>query len=307
MNGPSNKLFSIDAEGEQNNSITILDQNTSINPTNISSNNNSQLLYNFQENNQRSLTISSYMPLPFNINNKKAVINPQNNDDQSFKWAILAKHVTGNNKHRVNNNYFIHANKYNFNNIHFPTPFIDITIFEKNNFNTSINVYGLFQPNKKSNLYNVYPLRVVEEEKFNHFDLLMLSNNGREHYTFISNFSRLISRQKTLYGHLQLFCKRCFTSFDDGPRKNKLSGQEALDEHIKICGLHKAILPIMPNEGTMLEFEAWTKTQRHPVVIYADFEALLVKVDESKGVNTKSIQNYKNVVCKIILYTSYFV
>lgn len=36
----------------------------------------------------------SYIPLPKDITKKKAIINPQNTDQQSFKWAILAKHVT---------------------------------------------------------------------------------------------------------------------------------------------------------------------------------------------------------------------
>jgi len=36
---------------------------------------------------------SSYIPLPENIMRKKAVINPRNNDDDCFKWAILARHV----------------------------------------------------------------------------------------------------------------------------------------------------------------------------------------------------------------------
>jgi len=41
----------------------------------------------------------------------------------------------------------------------------------------------------------------------------------------------------------------------------------------------------------MLEFDAWKKTQRHPIVINADFEALLKKTDEKCGNNnTKNIQ-----------------
>jgi len=41
---------------------------------------------------------SSYMELPDVIENKKATINPQNLYMQWFKWAILAKHVTAENK-----------------------------------------------------------------------------------------------------------------------------------------------------------------------------------------------------------------
>ncbi|KAL4104876.1 hypothetical protein QTP88_020152 [Uroleucon formosanum] len=41
---------------------------------------------------------SSYIPLPVDIKNKKAVINLQKSDQQCFKWAILARNVLGKNK-----------------------------------------------------------------------------------------------------------------------------------------------------------------------------------------------------------------
>jgi len=49
----------------------------------------------------------------------------------------------------------------------------------------------------------------------------------------------------------------------------------------------------MPAEGTVLEFNAWQNAQRHPIVIYADFEALLIKSDERKGDNTTIIQKHR--------------
>jgi len=39
--------------------------------------------------------------------NKRAIINPRNKDQLCFKWAILAKHVVGDNKFRVNKNKII--------------------------------------------------------------------------------------------------------------------------------------------------------------------------------------------------------
>jgi hypothetical protein len=95
----------------------------------------------------------------------------------------------------------------------------------------------------------VYPLRVVNEEKINNFDLLLVMDEENTHYVYISNFSRLISAQKTRHDGRVVFCKRCFTLFDDRRHKFKLSGQEALDQHKLICGEHKPILPKMPKEG----------------------------------------------------------
>lgn len=238
---------------------------------------------------------SSYIELPAFIEKKRGTINPQNNDEQCFKWAILAKHVTGTTVCRVNGGYKQHENKYNFDGISFPTPLSDIPKFEKNN-NVSVNVYGLekkFQPPQKYPTYVVYPLRVVDEEKANHFDLLLMTDGDNSHYVYISNFSRVIRSQKTGHKERVVFCKRCFTSFDDRRHKFKLSGQDALDQHNLICGAHKPILPEMPKEGECIDFKTWKNTVRHPFVIYADFEALLVKTNEDKGKSTKIIQKHE--------------
>jgi len=173
---------------------------------------------------------SFYIELPAFIVRKRAIFNPQNNDEQCFKWAILAKHVTGTTVCRIGENYKQHENKYNFYGISFPIPLSYIPKFEKNNVNVSVNIYEIekrFQPPKKFPTYEVYPLRVVDEEKANHFDLLLVTDGDNSHYVYISNFSRLIRSPKTRHDGRVVFCKRCFTSFDNQNLKFKLSGQEA--------------------------------------------------------------------------------
>lgn len=49
----------------------------------------------------------------------------------------------------------------------------------------------------------------------------------------------------------------------------------------------------MPKEGDAVEFEAWCKTVRHPVVLYADFETIPKKNEERRGENTTIIQAHK--------------
>jgi len=118
---------------------------------------------------------SSYIQLPVYIDRKRFTINPQNNDQQCFKWSILAKHKPEQSVYRVGQYYTKYEDKYNFNGLLFPTLLSDITKFEKNNQNVSVNVYGLgkkFQPPKKYPTYEMYPLCVVDEEIANHFDLL---------------------------------------------------------------------------------------------------------------------------------------
>ena len=127
---------------------------------------------------------SSYIQLPSYIERKRSIINPQNNDQQCFKWAIIARHISSDNKYRVNEEYIKHEEKYNFEGISFPTPLTDIVKFQKNNPKVSVNVYGLdkkFQPPRKYPTYEVYPLRVVDEEKADHFDLLMITYGDNSH------------------------------------------------------------------------------------------------------------------------------
>ncbi|KAE9543696.1 hypothetical protein AGLY_002092 [Aphis glycines] len=248
---------------------------------------------------------SSYIELPAYMDRKRATINPQNVDRYCFKWAILARHVTKPPVYRVGENYRQHEDKYNFDYITFPTPLSDIPKFEKNNINVSINVYGLdkkFQPPRKYPTYEVYPLRVADEEKTDHFDLLLVTDGDNSHYTFISNFSRLIRKQKTGHDGRIVFCKRCFTSFDNQNLKYKLSGQEALDQHKLICGAHKPILPEMSKEGECLQFEAWKKTQRHPTS--HNFETILMKTDKDKGHNTRIIHKHEAMSYGLIVKAS---
>ncbi|XP_060871326.1 uncharacterized protein LOC132945570 [Metopolophium dirhodum] len=242
---------------------------------------------------------SSYLPLPPSIADRKAVINPQNIDLECFKWAILAKHVPHVNRTKVGANYFCEEHRYDFSTLSVPTPVSEIKLFKRANPGTSINVYGVRKcinnKNKKSTTESAaYPLRVVDDELPDHFDLLLITGSGeKSHYTYVSNFSRLASMQKNSREHRLFFCKKCFTSFDDLPLRYKLHGEEALARHRLVCGTHKPILPILPPEGSTLEFTALCKTQRVPFVMYADFEALLVKSAQRYGDNTEALHTHQ--------------
>jgi len=42
------------------------------------------------------MACSSFIQLPEYIDRKRATINPQNTDQECFKWAILVRHVANN-------------------------------------------------------------------------------------------------------------------------------------------------------------------------------------------------------------------
>ncbi|XP_073995690.1 uncharacterized protein [Rhodnius prolixus] len=89
-----------------------------------------------------ALIISSYIPLPKNIQAKKACINVKNYNDKCFIYTILAKFVKKN--AHVPNRYekILLKNKYNFKCIQYPTELKSIPIFERTN-NITINIFGL--------------------------------------------------------------------------------------------------------------------------------------------------------------------
>lgn len=121
---------------------------------------------------------SSYLEVTTFIAWKKAAINSQNSDEQCFKWAIFARHVEGANIYRVGDNYAVHENKYNFTGLNFPVSLHAVNIFENKNPSVSVNMYGLekfFQSPRKYPTYKVYPLKVVDDEEKEYFDLLLLN------------------------------------------------------------------------------------------------------------------------------------
>ena len=92
---------------------------------------------------------SSYIELPEWIKSKKAVINPQNKDEECFKWAVIgALHheEIKNNPERISL-LRPYENQHNWKGLEFPVSIKKIDKFEKNNTGIAVNV---FFSNKKS-------------------------------------------------------------------------------------------------------------------------------------------------------------
>ena len=117
-----------------------------------------------------------------------------------------------------------------------------------------------------------------------------INTDNSQILNYVPETWRLVIAQKTSHKQSVIFCNRCFMSFDDRSLKHKSSGQAALNEHKIICGSRKAVFPILPVVGECTEFKSWGNTNRHQFVIYAEFEALLVKTDEAKGRKTTIIK-----------------
>ena len=78
---------------------------------------------------------SSYLPLPDWIARKKAIFNPQNKDEECFKWAIIAalKWTDIKSNPECMSNLRKFADNYNWSGLKFPVSIKDINVFEMNN------------------------------------------------------------------------------------------------------------------------------------------------------------------------------
>ena len=64
---------------------------------------------------------SSYIPLPKNFKNKKAIINMENEDDQCFKWSVTrALNPKDKNSEKVDDDLIEQAKELNWKGINFP-------------------------------------------------------------------------------------------------------------------------------------------------------------------------------------------
>ena len=86
---------------------------------------------------------STFIPLPAKIKNKKAVINPKNEDNQCFKWCVVrALNPVKKNSERITKELIEQAKSLKWNGLKFPVDLKQIKIFENNNPSISINVFG---------------------------------------------------------------------------------------------------------------------------------------------------------------------
>ena len=121
----------------------------------------------------------SYIKSPEWLKNKKATINPQNeNDDNCFQYAItvaLNYQNIGRDSQRISKNKpFI--NQYNWKRIEFPTEQKDCKKFEQNNKTIALNI--LFVP------YNTKTIRLAYKSEYNNERenqgiLLMIRDNKK--------------------------------------------------------------------------------------------------------------------------------
>ena len=85
---------------------------------------------------------SSYLPLPDWLARKKATVNPHNNDEECFKWSVIAAEKAGMKDPQRVSNLRKFMDNYDWSGLEFPVSIKDIGKFETRN-NISVNVLAV--------------------------------------------------------------------------------------------------------------------------------------------------------------------
>ena len=220
---------------------------------------------------------SSYIDLPRELKNKKAIINMKNKDNNKcFLWSVL-RGLNPKNEHpeRIDEDLKSKENTLNMEGIEYPVSLKDIKRFEKQNLDISISVLGYSKDEK------IYPLRISKKEnkRKHNIVLLLIKDGDKSHYCYVKTLSALLSSQVNKRKSKLYFCLNCLNGFDE---------IEKLEKHKEYCDEEESIKINMPKPDTYIKFKNYLYSERAPFAIYADFESILKPLDTCKPDPNKS-------------------
>ena len=117
----------------------------------------------------------------------------------------------------------------------------------------------------------------------------MIPNIEGWSYLAVKELSALL-RGITSKHHSDFYCLNCLHSF---------ATESKPESHKKVCENKNFCNVVMRSENTkILEFNQYQKSDKAPLIIYADLECLIEKIDESKnnpGFSMSTILSFKNI------------
>ena len=205
----------------------------------------------------------TYIPLPKELADKKAIINVKNKDNKCFLLCVLrALNPKDDHPEKVDKGLKSRENTLNIEGIECPVSLKNLNEFEKQNPTMSITVLGY---EGKS----VYPLTNSHNTDRDYKIILMLIEEGAKHYCLIKDriaLSRLLSSQVSNHNGEHYF----YLNF-----LNPFWCEEALNKHEKYCKEHEAVKIKLLEKGTMLKFKNYHRREKVPFIVYADFECFI--------------------------------
>lgn len=238
----------------------------------------------------KALNGSSYIPLPEKIANKKAVINIKNDKDNNcFIYSVLCGYLGIYDKDHPEriSHYYHHLKELIYDEKDMPMRLDKIIFFEKRN-KLRINVYGLDEKNEVIPLY-VSSNKLNEDYKL--ISLLFISDgSGKNHYTYIKNFDKLMCSDGK---HKNYVCPYCCNF--------KTTNADCLNSHKQYCISGQKVE--MPKENSVISFKHFNNLNQCPIRIYADFESIkdVSKMFKSKNEKTTFTDAHIGVSFKILV------
>ena len=207
----------------------------------------------------------SYIESPEWLKNKNVTINPKNNDNKCFQYALT---VALNHKQIKKDPQRISKikpviNHYDCKEIDFFTSSNSWKRFESNNKLIALNIF--YVP------YNTKEIRHAYKSKHNlkrenQGILLMITGGEKWHYLAVKSLSALL-RGIASNNSGDFYCLKCFHSYIT---KNRLEKHKNVYENHDYCCIE------MPEEDNkILKYNQGGKSMRALYVIYADLEYLL--------------------------------
>ena len=161
---------------------------------------------------------SSYLPLSPWLAKQKAIINPNNDDNECFKWAVIAAlefpNIESHPERLSNLTKF--SNNYDWSGLEFPVSTKDIWLFETNNI-VSVNILAVegreIYIHRKSHRLGPAGPGSCGDLMGHEINLLVIHEDGINHYTAIKSLSRLLSSKNSNTKCKQHFCTNCLQGF----------------------------------------------------------------------------------------------
>ena len=195
-----------------------------------------------------------------------------------------------NNAQRVNNLMPFIPN-YNWDNIEFPAGHKQYFAFERDNCDIALNI--LYVPHKTQEIRPAY-ISKHNKTRDMHANLLMITDGyGNRHDLAIQSIPALLGGVTSTHNG-DFYCLNCFHSY---------TTHEALKKHERLCYNNDPCAVSMPNEKNKYISSTPCKNSLPvPLVIYADIECLLMKIDscENTSINSYTERKALHVPCDIL-------
>jgi hypothetical protein len=216
---------------------------------------------------------ASYLPIPPKYANTKCgLINPRNTDQECFKYC-MRYHQSPQTKNSDRITVLEKAeDNFDYGCMTFPPSLDDIKDFEEEN-KITINIFRLKGETEIESLQDGNVLHC----RNGMINLLLIEEGEKSHYIYINNIERPMKTCIQTGYQERRYCPYCRTGI--------CCEKESFEEHLmkkhfsttNNCNLE------LPEEGATMKFKNYKDMLTRPWIVYADFEASLVKTQRTDG------------------------